>query len=225
METPKRETTKFIITCKQHIDLTLEEIKKFTHIGTISFGYDGISIQYDILYDIDGFNQFIKSLNFFNKILDIEENQKKEYIKILFSTLDKIKVEIENYRVENCNIFSANTHFLEIMKKNVSSNQLFELLSIIIPDMKTDKIWMYFIYILIYSNINSDKSLFFSIYASSSIEEQKRIKTFFKEIKKICNLCKQPSKLLCSKCKQVYYCSTECQHSQWHEHKKLCKPN
>lgn len=38
----------------------------------------------------------------------------------------------------------------------------------------------------------------------------------------LCNKCAEVSKLRCSKCKNVKYCSTECQKADWKNHKKKC---
>ena len=39
---------------------------------------------------------------------------------------------------------------------------------------------------------------------------------------KVCNKCGNPGTLRCSKCKKVYYCSKECQKSDWKTHKLSC---
>ena len=41
-----------------------------------------------------------------------------------------------------------------------------------------------------------------------------------------CSVCdrKTPRRFRCSACRRVYYCSAECQHADWHEHKPNCKP-
>jgi hypothetical protein len=41
----------------------------------------------------------------------------------------------------------------------------------------------------------------------------------------ICNVCQKPSTLRCSKCRQAYYCSKECQKKDWKLHKKSCGKN
>ncbi|EXX54183.1 hypothetical protein GLOIN_2v1587334 [Rhizophagus irregularis DAOM 181602=DAOM 197198] len=41
----------------------------------------------------------------------------------------------------------------------------------------------------------------------------------------ICNVCQNPSTTRCSKCRQIYYCSRECQKKDWKVHKKLCGKN
>lgn len=39
-----------------------------------------------------------------------------------------------------------------------------------------------------------------------------------------CRVCKKTRKLkLCGGCKEVYYCSRECQCKDWLEHKAVCK--
>eukprot|EP00111_Clytia_hemisphaerica_P007374 TCONS_00021447-protein len=38
-----------------------------------------------------------------------------------------------------------------------------------------------------------------------------------------CNVCDQPDSNRCSQCQTVYYCSKECQVSDWKNHKKRCK--
>jgi hypothetical protein len=45
-----------------------------------------------------------------------------------------------------------------------------------------------------------------------------------KEINPWCAVCQSENKLSkCSKCRSVYYCSSECQLKDWSEHKKICK--
>lgn len=39
---------------------------------------------------------------------------------------------------------------------------------------------------------------------------------------KRCFLCQEPSKKRCSKCKEAWYCSRQCQVKDWESHKKLC---
>lgn len=38
----------------------------------------------------------------------------------------------------------------------------------------------------------------------------------------VCAVCTKAASKFCSKCKQVYYCSADCQKSDWQIHKKLC---
>ena len=38
----------------------------------------------------------------------------------------------------------------------------------------------------------------------------------------ICAVCLQPAKQLCSRCKHIYYCSTDCQKKDWKTHKPCC---
>ncbi|KAF8154501.1 hypothetical protein B0H34DRAFT_716748 [Crassisporium funariophilum] len=44
-----------------------------------------------------------------------------------------------------------------------------------------------------------------------------------KEATKNCNNRHTPSLLTCARCKEVRYCSRECQRAQWHEHKMPCQ--
>ncbi|KAL0123225.1 hypothetical protein PUN28_007675 [Cardiocondyla obscurior] len=39
---------------------------------------------------------------------------------------------------------------------------------------------------------------------------------------KYCLLCQEPSKKRCSRCKEVWYCSRECQVKDWENHKNIC---
>ncbi|KYQ46581.1 Zinc finger MYND domain-containing protein 10 [Trachymyrmex zeteki] len=39
---------------------------------------------------------------------------------------------------------------------------------------------------------------------------------------KKCSLCQEPSKKRCSRCKEVWYCSRECQVKDWENHKNIC---
>jgi len=39
-----------------------------------------------------------------------------------------------------------------------------------------------------------------------------------------CGHCQKEATKRCSKCKQEFYCSRECQVTHWKEHKKVCKP-
>ena len=41
----------------------------------------------------------------------------------------------------------------------------------------------------------------------------------------VCFLCLQPSKLKCSRCLTIQYCSKECQKQDWKVHKNNCKDN
>jgi len=43
-----------------------------------------------------------------------------------------------------------------------------------------------------------------------------------KKLYKICGVCSQPAKQLCSKCNKIYYCCREHQVADWKEHKKIC---
>ncbi|VWU48120.1 MYND finger protein, putative [Hepatocystis sp. ex Piliocolobus tephrosceles] len=38
----------------------------------------------------------------------------------------------------------------------------------------------------------------------------------------LCNNCKEEAELQCSQCKQVYYCSKDCQMKDWFNHRKVC---
>jgi hypothetical protein len=41
-----------------------------------------------------------------------------------------------------------------------------------------------------------------------------------------CRVCKEPSTLVCSRCKAVRYCGAECQKKDWKlSHKQKCKPS
>jgi hypothetical protein len=42
---------------------------------------------------------------------------------------------------------------------------------------------------------------------------------------KVCFLCLEPSKLKCSRCLTIQYCSKECQKKDWKIHKNNCKDN
>ena len=51
------------------------------------------------------------------------------------------------------------------------------------------------------------------------------IKSLNKDLKQeyqICGVCSQPAKLLCSKCKKIYYCCKEHQVANWKDHKPFC---
>jgi len=39
-----------------------------------------------------------------------------------------------------------------------------------------------------------------------------------------CGNCQKEASKRCSKCKQEFYCTRECQVQHWKEHKKVCKP-
>ena len=39
---------------------------------------------------------------------------------------------------------------------------------------------------------------------------------------RICSICATPTRNLCNGCRKIYYCSTECQSSDWKKHKKIC---
>jgi hypothetical protein len=60
-------------------------------------------------------------------------------------------------------------------------------------------------------------------------KSKKEILEWFKEKgyvfeNKICKVCRKEGKMKkCSGCLQAYYCSGECQKSDWKKHKKLCK--
>ncbi|KAI1270369.1 hypothetical protein F5Y18DRAFT_421861 [Xylariaceae sp. FL1019] len=38
----------------------------------------------------------------------------------------------------------------------------------------------------------------------------------------VCSICKKPTEKKCSKCREILYCSRECQKSDWKTHKKDC---
>lgn len=38
-----------------------------------------------------------------------------------------------------------------------------------------------------------------------------------------CSICDKETTKRCSRCKAVYYCSTECQSKDWHNHNEMCK--
>ena len=40
--------------------------------------------------------------------------------------------------------------------------------------------------------------------------------------KRICYVCKTETKVLCRRCKSIYYCSKSCQKSHWNKHKADC---
>jgi hypothetical protein len=40
---------------------------------------------------------------------------------------------------------------------------------------------------------------------------------------KLCNVCYEPAKTFCSKCKSIRYCEPECQREDWTDHKLICK--
>jgi len=41
-------------------------------------------------------------------------------------------------------------------------------------------------------------------------------------LEKICNSCGKEAEKRCSTCGDVFYCSVECQRSDWSTHKKVC---
>ena len=45
------------------------------------------------------------------------------------------------------------------------------------------------------------------------------------DMDKLCFVSLEPSKLKCSKCLTIQYCSKECQKKDWKVHKKNCKDN
>jgi hypothetical protein len=50
-----------------------------------------------------------------------------------------------------------------------------------------------------------------------------KIRAVIKYRDNICHFCKIKANLLCAKCKSVRYCGSECQKSDWKNHKKNCK--
>ena len=42
---------------------------------------------------------------------------------------------------------------------------------------------------------------------------------------RICSICATPTRNICNGCRLIYYCSTECQSSDWKKHKKICPCN
>jgi hypothetical protein len=54
----------------------------------------------------------------------------------------------------------------------------------------------------------------------NSIREDLQTKVMYPDINKACNFCKLGNcDLVCSKCKNTYYCSIECQREDWKKHK------
>eukprot|EP01084_Bolivina_argentea_P163701 284743_1 len=39
----------------------------------------------------------------------------------------------------------------------------------------------------------------------------------------VCSMCESPTSFLCSRCKSIYYCNSQCQRDDWQRHKKECK--
>lgn len=53
----------------------------------------------------------------------------------------------------------------------------------------------------------------------------KKAKKIAERKTRICSICATPTRNICNGCKLIYYCSTECQSSDWKKHKKICPCN
>ena len=64
-----------------------------------------------------------------------------------------------------------------------------------------------------------------AVYENTKTGEVKRIARLTDDVI-ACNMCSDTSKKQkkCSRCLKVYYCSTECQKSNWSNHKPACTP-
>jgi len=53
----------------------------------------------------------------------------------------------------------------------------------------------------------------------------KKAKKIAERKTRICSICATPTRNICNGCRLIYYCSTECQSSDWKKHKKVCPCN
>ncbi|XP_047137138.1 uncharacterized protein LOC101234493 isoform X1 [Hydra vulgaris] len=60
---------------------------------------------------------------------------------------------------------------------------------------------------------------------SSNVESFSSPKSFKKQDKRYCHLCKNESQFICSACREAWYCSQKCQLADWKNHSKTCKTN
>merc|ERR1711871_1218142 len=64
------------------------------------------------------------------------------------------------------------------------------------------------------------------IFVKETKEELERLKDMI-QIPRLpepdCVVCGKESQIRCSKCKEEFYCSRECQVAHWGKHKKMCK--
>lgn len=69
---------------------------------------------------------------------------------------------------------------------------------------------------------------FFLIFLPPLLSLSKQIHSFFSFRRKMgeqqCEVCRKPAKQFCSSCREVFYCSRDCQKQDWKTHKAKCKP-
>ena len=73
-----------------------------------------------------------------------------------------------------------------------------------------------------YAHIPEVKKILKKSKKISKKSDKRNVATEHEELKK-CTLCKKPCKLNCNGCFLEWYCSADCQKSDWRNHKEMCK--
>jgi hypothetical protein len=200
----------------------LLELRKKTYVGSMYIAYGEIAIQYEKIFTISEFEQFMK-----DSVLTIDETKKVERFNMIKSWLHDIKLEIEEYKVIGCNSLKANP-LLSIVHDKLMKKLWYVVVNSTNSQLTVDKLWIKYITTLILLGEN-DCNLSITISVFDTIDECKTgvkyIQQYYIEKRKICDFCKKQAFTKCSRCKQIYYCSSECQKNDWCKHKKLCKNN
>ena len=196
-------------------------LEEHPYIGYVAFHYKGYVFEYKEYFNPQTLRDFLMKL-----LLPRNPSTPPEIFDLALSQiLIIIKSGIEEYYSTIGTMESVRSiqQAIPYLEDNLKKNPLYAVMLAGNPSLRVYEAWMKHVFTIIMSQeteINSDVSIY--VYVFDSVEERKIGVKTIKSSRKRCGQCKKPSKLLCSKCKVIFYCCPECQMTHWPEHKKIC---